>query len=81
MQKDYRTPGEKYKAALHRRAMRYGKTARGALAWLDRLYTGNTRTAFRHQMDCPPYKLTAELQLRYVYKSIVRREKEFSKSA
>lgn len=60
-----------YKATLHRRAMRYGKTAAGALRWLDKHYTGNSKACFRYQADCPNYKTVAEMQLRTFYKDVL----------
>src|SRR5207244_3897100 len=52
-----------YKAQLDRYALRKRSIGQ-ALDWLDQNYTGNSKRAFRHQMDAPAWKTVPELQLR-----------------
>lgn len=67
---------ENYYAKLHLRARRNRKTIGEALKWLDDNYTGsNTRKAIRHQMEAESWQTTVELQLRLVYKNLLRAEK------
>ena len=65
-----------YKAQLHRRAMRYGKTPSGAFRWLEKHYTGNSKNAMRHQMDCGIGHTIGELELRNFYRAIIRQQRK-----
>ena len=69
---------QKYYAALHRRAMRYGGgTVAGALAWLRRCKTGSNKRAHVHQMfDSTSGETTVELQLDRVYHDLLRRQRQ-----
>lgn len=60
-----------YKDKLHRRAIRIGKNPPGALLWLDDNYTGNSKKAMRHQVDCFPFETTAEMELREFYRTAI----------
>ena len=69
-----------YKAKLHRRAMRYGKTPGGALRWLDKHYTGNSKDAMRQQMDCAPWEAVMQCELRLFYHDAILAEQNRRKS-
>ena len=61
-------------AKLYRRAMRYGKTPRGAKEWLDEHYTGNGRKAFKWQaFDSTPLMLAVTAQLASIFRDILNR--------
>jgi hypothetical protein len=66
---------QEYYAKLYKKCRgRYSRrTIQEALFWLDKNYTGDTRAAFRHQMDAPSWQTTVELKLRSVFKSIIKR--------
>lgn len=63
---------QKYYASLHSKARRNRKTVREMLEWLENNYTGDTRKAIRHQMGSESWKTTVELQLRIVYKNVLK---------
>lgn len=59
-------------AALHRRAMRYGKTIGGAIQWLDKTRTGSNKRANVWSAYASPLELTVAIRLRAFYSSIPR---------
>jgi hypothetical protein len=68
---------DEYYAKLYRRFMRKSDYhIPTALKMLEESHTGsNTRQAIRHQMDTPSWKLTQELKLYNIFKSILKNQK------
>lgn len=66
-------PQQTYYAKLHRKALNgKRKTVKEALAWLEANYTGETSKAIQHQMYAESWETTVELQLREVYRVLIK---------
>ena len=72
---------QKYHKALYLRAMRYGKTRAGALAWINNNKTGQSRKAIRHQMESDSWILTIDSLVLSLLKELYQKEKNFDRTA